>query len=199
MHFWAQKHGQTLCLGPCFWLASLGRRVHLSVVCLLTADCFCLLTCTAAASTFALPKCQQATANCLLSYCLPFAAPAPAHAPSSFSCPRTRAQTIYVDAYWDTERPLGHTQLEPIHHLPRPLCCPLKSSMYALLFRKKNKTEKENRAEWGKKKEIVVGQTLPFSFLIFRGFHRRTQSAMSRPLLAQCQGKVGLWVAVTCS
>lgn len=102
-------------------------------------------------------------------------------------------------------RILGHrtpTWAHPTWTYTPPTSAPLlptqKFNVRAFI-RKKNKTEKENRAEWGKKNEIVVGQTLPFSFLIFRGFHRRTQSAMSRPLLAQCQGKVGLWVAVTCS
>lgn len=164
MHFSAQKHGQTLCLGPCFWLASLGRRVHLSVVCLLTADC----RLPSGAALRVRFHCQRGvpTANCLLPAVFLFAICRSSCRPSP--APR-RTRTIYVDAYGDTQRPLGRITLNlNLHPLPCHCSSTQKFNVRAFVSQKtKMKREKE---------KIVVGQTLPFSLAIFRGFQRRTHN-----------------------
>lgn len=139
MHFSAQKHGQTLCLGPCFWLASLGRRVHLSVVCLWdSVSEFRLLPfCSAKVPT---ENSQQATAtaNCLL----------PASAVFLFAIGRSSSwlgETIYVDAYRDSQRPL-----EPIPPAPWNEHCSLspiqKFNGRAFVSQKRKREAEKNQA-----------------------------------------------------
>lgn len=182
MHFSAQKHGQTLCLGPCFWLASLGRRVHLSVVCLWdSVSEFRLLPfCSAKVPT---ENSQQATAtaNCLccLSVC---------HWPLLLLARRNylrwRIQAVTTPTWTHT-----------------PPCFPFKSSMDALLFRKSvsGKQEKKRQQNCCRPKVAIFFPHFP-----------RLSSPLTicdvtptfGPMPAK--SKVGLWVefsrvAVTCS